>query len=133
MEQSIESSRLSLVSMGVPVLEAIISDDRVAAARLLGCHIPLDLPLKSVPAARRLVQIREDSTVQPWLVRAMVDRASGTMVGNIGFHTPPRQQYLADIAPDGVELGYGVHQPYRRQKYASEAGDCVDALGVQAT
>ena len=121
MEQSIESLRLSLVSMGVSVLEAMLADDRIAAARLLGYDIPSDLPLKNIPAARRLLQIREDPAVQPWLVRAMIDRASATMVGNIGFHTSPRAPYLADFAPDGVELGYGVHLPYRRRKYATEA------------
>ena len=51
----------------------------------------------------------------------MIDRASGTMVGNIGFHAPPPMEHLAEVAPDGVELGYSVHQPRRRQKYATEA------------
>jgi [ribosomal protein S5]-alanine N-acetyltransferase len=121
MEQSIESLRLSLVSMGMPVLEAMLADDRIAAARLLGCHIPPDLSLKRIPAGRRLVQLREDSTVQPWLLRAMINRMSGAMVGHIGFHSSPRPQYLADIAPDGVELGYTVCPSFRRQKYATEA------------
>lgn len=121
MEQSIESSRLLLVSMGVPVLEAMTAGDLVAAAVLLRCHIPPDLSLKHMPAARRLRQIGEDPTVQPWLLRAMIDRISGTMVGHIGFHSPPRPEDLADIASDGVELGYTVYESFRRQKYATEA------------
>ena len=107
--------------MGVPVLEALLANDRITAARLLGCHIPSDLSFERIPAARRLLQLRADPNVQPWLLRAMVDRTSGTMVGNIGFHAPPPMEHLAEVAPDGVELGYGVHQPYRRQKYATEA------------
>ena len=51
----------------------------------------------------------------------MVDRDSGTLVGHIGFHSPPRPQYLSTIAPDAVELGYTVHAPFRRQRYATEA------------
>jgi ribosomal-protein-alanine N-acetyltransferase len=121
MEPSIESPRLSLVSMGVPVLEAMLADDRSASVRLLGYDIPPDMPFKEMALARRLRQLREDPTVQPWLIRAMIDRASGTMVGNLGFHSPPRPEDLAEIAPDGIEMGYGVHQPYRRRKYATEA------------
>ena len=51
----------------------------------------------------------------------MIDRVSGTLLGHIGFHTPPRPEYLATTAPDAVELGYTVHAPFRRQGYATEA------------
>lgn len=51
----------------------------------------------------------------------MIDRRAGTLVGHIGFHSPPRPDYLATIAPDAVELGYTVHAPFRRQGYATEA------------
>jgi [ribosomal protein S5]-alanine N-acetyltransferase len=121
MESSIESPRLSLVSMGVPVLEAMLAEDLVAAAGLLRCHIPPDLLLTHIPAARRLRQMYEDPTVQPWLLRAMINRTSGTMVGHIGFHSPPRPEDLAGVAPDGIELGYTVYESFRRQKYATEA------------
>ena len=107
--------------MGAPVLEALLVGERVVAARLLGCGIPDDLPLESMPLARRLDQLRRDPSVQPWLLRAMVDRVSGMLVGHIGFHSPPRPEYLATIAPDAVELGYSVHAPFRRQGYATEA------------
>ena len=107
--------------MSAPVLEAMLANDRITAAHLLGCHIPPDLSFERIPAARRLLQLRADPNVQPWLLRAMIDRASGTMVGNIGFHAPPPMEHLAEVAPDGAELGYGIHQPYRRQKYATEA------------
>jgi ribosomal-protein-alanine N-acetyltransferase len=108
-EPAIESSRLLLVSMGPPVLEALLADDRIAAARLLGYHISPDLSLKNMPLARRLCQLRADPAEEPWLLRAMIDRASGTIIGHIGFHSPPRPAYLAQIAADGVELGYTVH------------------------
>jgi RimJ/RimL family protein N-acetyltransferase len=107
--------------MGPPVLEALLAEDRGVAARLLECSIPSDLPLDSMPLAMRLEQIRRDPAVQPWLVRAMIDRASGVLMGHIGFHTPPRPEYLATIAPDAVELGYSVHAPFRRRGYAAEA------------
>jgi [ribosomal protein S5]-alanine N-acetyltransferase len=117
----VESRRLVLRSMGAPVLEALLADERGVAARLLECGIPGDLPLERMPLARRLDQLRRDASVQPWLLRAMIDRVSATLVGHIGFHSPPRPEYLATIAPDAVELGYTVHAPFRRQGYATEA------------
>lgn len=117
----IESKRLSLRSIGVAVLEALLAGDTITAMRLLECDIPCDLPLNKMPLAVRLDQLRRDASVQPWLLRAMVDRDSGMMVGHIGFHSPPCPQYLAQIAPDAVELGYTVHAPYRRRGYATEA------------
>jgi hypothetical protein len=99
--------------MGAPVLEALLADERGVAARLLECGIPGDLPLERMPLARRLDQLRRDASVQPWLLRAMIDRVSATLVGHIGFHSPPRPEYLATIAPDAVELGYTVHAPFR--------------------
>lgn len=107
--------------MGTLVLQALLQNERIAAGRLLGCRIPPDLPLTDLPLARRLKQLRAEPTVEPWLLRAIIERASGTMVGRIGFHSFPRPDDLADVAPDGVELGYGVHSPFRRKGYAREA------------
>lgn len=124
MSETIESTRLLLPLMGTPVLQALLGGDRITAGRLLGCHVPPDLPLSDMPLARRLKQLRADPAVAPWLLRAMVDRASKTMIGRIGFHSPPRPDDLADladVAPDAVELGYGVHAPFRRKGYAREA------------
>ena len=43
------------------------------------------------------------------------------MVGNIGFHTAPNAEYLRPYSPGGVEFGYTVEPPFRRQGYAREA------------
>ena len=118
---SIESRRLSLRSMSVRVLETLLADDRAGAGHVLECNILDDLPLDEMPLARRLEQIRRDPSEQPWLLRAIVERVSATMVGHFNFHTPPRPAYLATIAPDAVELGYSIHKPYRRKGYATEA------------
>jgi RimJ/RimL family protein N-acetyltransferase len=120
-EQAIKTSRLLLVSMGAEIMEAFLAEDRLAAARMLGCTIPTDFSLKSMPLAIRLAQLRANPDLEPWLLRAMIDRASGTMIGHIGFHSSPRPRYLAEFAPDGVELGYTVHPGFRRRRYATEA------------
>lgn len=107
--------------MGTLVLEALLQNDRIAAGRLLGCRVPPDLPLSDMPLARRLKQLRADTAVEPWLLRAIIERTSGTMIGRIGFHSPPGPDDLAQVAPNGVELGYGIHSPFRRKGYAREA------------
>ena len=107
--------------MGPAVLESLLADDRVAAGRLLDCVIPAEMSTRRMPLAIRLAQIRQDPASQPWLLRAIVVRESGVMVGHINFHSPPQPRYLANIAPEGVELGYTIHEPYRRRGYATEA------------
>jgi RimJ/RimL family protein N-acetyltransferase len=117
----IESKRLSLRLLGVLEMEALLRGERSTAERLLECRITDDALLDRMPLAARLEQVRANPAAQPWLLRAMVDRASRTMIGHIGFHSPPRPQYLAAIAPDGVEMGYTVYVPFRRRGYATEA------------
>ena len=121
MLEPILARRLILPALGIPALETLLRGDRGAAGVMLDCHIPADLALTDMPLERRLKQLREDASEEPWLARAMIERSSRTMIGYIGFHTPPRPAYLAEIAPDGVELGYTVHAAHRRQGYAREA------------
>jgi len=121
MHSPIVSSRLILPSMGADAMNALLGGDTIGAGRLLACVIPADALLDQMPLAMRLEQLRRDAAAQPWLLRAMVERRTGTMVGHIGFHTPPRPEYLASIAADGVELGYTTYPGYRRQGFATEA------------
>jgi RimJ/RimL family protein N-acetyltransferase len=51
----------------------------------------------------------------------MALRGQRQMVGQIGFHTKPGAAYLKPYAPEGVEFGYSVFPPFRRQGYAREA------------
>ena len=51
----------------------------------------------------------------------MVLREDGRYLGHIGFHTAPGAEYLQGLSPGGVELGYGVLEPWRRQGMATEA------------
>jgi len=107
--------------MGADLLEAWLTDDRAQAEQIGGFHIPDDLILSTRTLQMRLRQIRANPKVQPWLLRAIVVKESGTMCGRIGFHTEPGPEYLRDLAPDGVELGYSIGEPFRRRGYAKEA------------
>lgn len=113
---SILSQRLDLVSLSPEIIEALLSGRRENAEALLGCTIAAEWP-RDVERVlrRRLEQMRQDASVQSWLLRAMVLREAGRLViGHINFHG----------RPDGrgtVEVGYSVLPAYRRQGYAGEA------------
>jgi RimJ/RimL family protein N-acetyltransferase len=65
------------------------------------------------PLAYRVAQVREDPSVNPWLLRLAVLRDTGEIVGLVNFHAPPDERGM-------VEIGYRVQPEYRRRGYARE-------------
>ena len=117
----IESERLLLIPMSAAFLEASLAGDEARAANLMGLAMPPEWLAARGLMDIRLPQLQADPSLQPWLLRAVVLRQTGEMIGHIGFHTLPGADYLRDIAPGGVEMGYTVYPPFRRQGYAREA------------
>ncbi|MFN2524773.1 MAG: GNAT family N-acetyltransferase [Actinomycetota bacterium] len=117
---SIDSQRLRLLLIMTTELESLLNDERAAAEATLGCRIP-----SYFPAAHdrhlfelRLGQIAEDPSIEEWLLRAVVRKTDGRMIGHVGFHGPPDD--------DGVlEVGYELFSDYQKHGYAIEA---VEAL-----
>lgn len=103
------------------ILEALLADDYIGAARIGGFHIPNDLILRKSMLQMRLQQIQTNPEIQPWLLRAIVISKPQTMCGRISFHSKPGPEDLQDIAADGVEIGYVIGERFRRQGYAKEA------------
>jgi len=104
-------------------LEASLCGDRDQAGRLIAAIVPEDWANEG--ARRRLAQLRQDPTLQAWLLRAVVLRSEARMVGHIGFHARPGEKYLDELAPGGVELGYTIFEKWRRRGYASEAAESL--------
>ena len=69
----------------------------------------------------RLRQLEADSSLQPWLLRAMAHPGAGRMVGHVGFHSAPGASYLENLGPTVVELGVSVFPEFQRQGFARES------------
>jgi RimJ/RimL family protein N-acetyltransferase len=116
----IRSARLDLVSVSPAVVRALLARRREEAERGLGVPLPeefLDDDLEGL-LRLRLGQMEADPASQAWLVRALVLRDEGTIVGHAGFHGPPGAWGLE---PGKAEIGYTVFEPFRGRGYATEA------------
>jgi RimJ/RimL family protein N-acetyltransferase len=115
------SDRLDLVSLSPRVIESVLEGRLEDAGRQLDLRLPGGFPGADLEGLlrRRLDQMQGDPESQKWLVRALVLREDGTMVGHAGFHGPPGTTGLDD--PDKAEIGYTVFEPFRGRGYATEA------------
>jgi ribosomal-protein-alanine N-acetyltransferase len=113
----IASDRLELVSLGAPLITALLEGDRIAARDLAGFTLPDGWPDEGTARFLRfrLRQLADDPGCGEWLVRAMVLRSPARiMVGHLGFHGPPDDR-------GRPELGYQVFPDHRRSGFAIEA------------
>ncbi len=118
---TIRTERLELRPLEPAVLRAVIAGERNLASSLLGAVVPADWPADPGVFELRLAQLEREPSLQQWLVRAVVERSTETVVGHIGFHGPPGMDYLDEWLPGGIEFGFEVVPDRRRQGYAREA------------
>jgi len=72
----------------------------------------------------RAEQLAHDPAQEPWLLRAMVLREGGAVVGYANFHAPPDERGM-------VEIGYQVVPTHRRRGYATEATEAMWAWAAE--
>jgi [ribosomal protein S5]-alanine N-acetyltransferase len=121
----IQSARLDLIPMTPAVLRAFLAGDFHEAGALLGVSVPADWDIPHGAMELRLSQLEAEPGLQPWLMRAMVLREEGIVIGDIGFHTAPGAAYLAELSPGGVEFGFGVREAWQRRGLATEASEAL--------
>jgi RimJ/RimL family protein N-acetyltransferase len=111
----VPSARLDLVLLRLAAYRALVGGRPREAEALIGARLggsSLADPNRTV--RHRLAQLERDPNELPWLLRAMVLRGEGEVVGQIGFHARPD--------PAGVvEIGYSVVERWRRRGFATEA------------
>ena len=121
----IHSLRLDLIALSPDFLRASINGDLETASQLINLVIPPDWLEAKWLMEMRLAKMRENPALEPWLLRAVGLRQTGTMIGFIGFHTLPGADYLNSYARDSVEFGYTIFPDYRGKGYASEAAQAL--------
>jgi [ribosomal protein S5]-alanine N-acetyltransferase len=107
---TISTPRLDLVELDLATHRALLAG---RVGEIAGATVPDDFA-GGVPSRMRIEQLERDPGEQPWLVRALVLRDEGRVVGSAGFHAPPDEHGMA-------ELGYSICAADRRRGYAREA------------
>jgi ribosomal-protein-alanine N-acetyltransferase len=101
----------------------VLPEGREEAGRILGAALPLDWPqaeLLDVLPIQASASLRNER-LGIWV---MIERESGSIVGDIGFIGPPDD--------DGaIEIGYSVIPDRRRRGYAIEAARAIVDWALQ--
>ncbi len=114
-------------------LRASLARDVGAAGPLLHALLPAEWPTgEEEVLALRLAQLDREPALQPWLLRGIVLREAGVMVGCIGFHDSPGSENLLTYSARGVEFGFTVFAPFRRRGFAREAALALMAWAREA-
>lgn len=101
------------VALTRPVLMALRDSDLAAASALAGVELPgffIGEPERGLWRLR-LSDIAANPEAARWIARAAVDEPGGFVVGHAGFHGPPDDDGM-------VEVAYLVVPEYRRRGYA---------------
>jgi [ribosomal protein S5]-alanine N-acetyltransferase len=122
----ISTSRLLLVPMSLPMLEAVLANRREMAEAMVGAVFPQAWPgeeLISRAFPYSMEAVRAEPERRLWGDSLVVRHATGSsparVVGSVVFHGRPE---------NGVaEVGYGIDEEERGQGVATEAtGACVE-------
>jgi [ribosomal protein S5]-alanine N-acetyltransferase len=120
---TILTPRLELIPVTLPLVEAVMSDNREEAERIAGAPLPDAWPNRALIERAfyaSLDAIRADPERRLWGDRFCIARTGARrVIGSIVFHGRP---------DDGVaEVGYGVEEGSQRLGLATEATRaCVD-------
>lgn len=106
-----EMSAIRFVQLPPAALSALISGDLAAASQAAGTPLSQYLIDESWLWEIRLAQIESDPDSAEWVARAAITDPGGIVIGHGGFHGPPDQNGV-------VEVAYSVDPAHRRQGHA---------------
>jgi RimJ/RimL family protein N-acetyltransferase len=101
---------LGLVPLSVTAMRALVAGDLTTASAATGVTATPYLVDHAWLWRIRLAQVVDDPVALDWIARLAVT-ADGTVVGIVGFHGPPDERGM-------VEVAYGVDPLLRRRGYA---------------
>ncbi len=121
MNIDIETNRLLLRVIPLEALQATVSGDLDTVAQHVQLIVPPAWIGESWVAQLRFDQWQKDPAYGPWSVRAIALKETGEMIGYINCHGTPDPVFMEGKAPNGVEIGYMLFEPWRGQGHALEA------------
>lgn len=104
---------IRFVALSPAVLTALIDGDLAAASKAAGAPLTPFLLDESWLWRVRREQIDRDPASADWIARAAVAEPAGIVVGHAGFHGPPDDEGV-------VEVAYSVDPAHRRKGYAKQ-------------
>ncbi|MFO0605338.1 MAG: GNAT family protein [Polyangiales bacterium] len=114
----LQTPRLELVPITLPLVEAVMLDRRADVVRLVDAHLPERWPGRALierAFSASLERVRANPDERLWGDRLMVTReGERRLVGSVVFHGAPD-------ADGVVEVGYGVEESSQGQGFGSEA------------
>lgn len=117
----VDTPRLLLSVLSRDVLAAIAEGRFEDASHIFGGDLTGFPDEERGIAAIRPRDLEADPAYLPWSLRAMLLKPELRFVGYFNFHSRPDPDYLRELAPHAIELGYYVLPPHRRNGIAEEA------------
>lgn len=129
MTSPLVTARLELLPVTLPLFEAVMRGDRIAAETLAGARFPAVWPgrqLMEQAFCASLDAVRGDPDRRLWGDRLVVlprdEYGERRVIGSVVFHGHPSGAPHGRGLPAGVaEVGYGIDAPYQRLGIATEA------------
>jgi ribosomal-protein-alanine N-acetyltransferase len=107
-----DEHQIRLAPLSVVTMRALVAGDLEAARREAGEELSPYFLDEAWLWRIRLDQVAQDPGALAWIARAAVDARTGRVVGHVGFHGPPDERGM-------VEVAYAVDPAYRRRGYAT--------------
>jgi [ribosomal protein S5]-alanine N-acetyltransferase len=103
---------IELMRLPVTALQALVAGDLQSASTESGAALTPYFLDAAWLWRIRLDQAATDLASLDWIARAAVDTSTGDVVGHVGFHGPPDDRGM-------VEVAYAVDPAHRRRGYAT--------------